>query len=69
MVPLCFNIGMGNFQSSSVLRFHRARDYTSAGDAFLLWDKARVDGQLVEVAGLLRRRQAEKALYLTQEAM
>jgi lysozyme len=65
MVSLCFNIGRGNFQSSSVLRFHRERDYTSAADAFLLWDKSHVNGQLEEVPGLLRRRQAEKALYST----
>jgi len=69
MVSLCFNIGRGNFQSSRVLRFHLARDYTSAADAFLLWDKGHVNGQLVEVQGLLNRRQAEKDLYSTQDAM
>ena len=69
MVSLCFNIGRGNFQSSSVLRLHVARDYTSAADAFLLWDKSHVDGQLVEVQGLLNRRRAERDLYLTQDPM
>ena len=69
MISLCFNIGSGNFRTSSVLRFHLARDYTSAADSFLLWDKAHGDGQLVEVPGLLRRRQAERDLYLTQDAM
>lgn len=69
MVSLCFNIGRGNFQSSSVLRFHLAGDYTSAANAFLLWDKGHVNGQLVEVQGLLNRRQAERDLYLTQDAM
>lgn len=68
MVSLCFNIGSGNFKSSSVLRFHLEHDYTSAADAFLLWDKAHVNGQLVEVQGLLNRRTAEKALYSTQDA-
>jgi lysozyme len=69
MVSLCFNIGSGNFRTSSVLRFHLARDYTSAADAFLLWDKSHVNGQLVEVQGLLNRRRAERDLYLTQDAM
>jgi lysozyme len=69
MVSLCFNIGSGNFKTSSVLRFHLARDYASAADAFLLWDKSHVDGQLVEVQGLLNRRRAERDLYLTQDAM
>lgn len=68
MVSLCFNIGTGNFRTSSVLRFHLARDYTTAADKFLLWDKATEDGHLVEVPGLLRRRQAERDLYLRQDA-
>jgi lysozyme len=68
MVSLCFNIGAGNFQTSSVLRFHLAKDYNSAADAFLLWDKAHVDGQLVVVKGLLNRREGEKELYLTSDA-
>jgi lysozyme len=67
MVSLCFNIGSGNFRSSSVLRLHLAQDYANAADAFLLWDKATVDGQLVVVQGLLNRRQAEKTLYLTPD--
>ena len=69
MVSLCFNIGSGNLRTSSVLRFHLARDYTSAADAFLLWDKSHVNGQLVEVQGLLNRRRAERDLYLAQDAM
>jgi lysozyme len=44
-----------------------AQDYANAADAFLLWDKATVDGQLVVVQGLLNRRQAEKTLYLTPD--
>jgi lysozyme len=68
MVSLCFNIGPANFRSSSVLRFHRARNYEAAAGAFLLWDKATVDGALVEVQGLLNRREAEKALYLAAVA-
>lgn len=67
MVSLCFNIGRGHFKSSSVLRFHLARDYTSAADAFLLWDKADVNGQLQVVEGLQRRRKAEKELYSTPD--
>jgi lysozyme len=40
MVSLCFNIGSGNFRTSSVLRLHRAGNPAAAADAFLLWDKA-----------------------------
>lgn len=64
MVSLCFNIGSGNFRSSSVLRDHRAGDFDKAADAFLQWNKARVQGVLQPVAGLTRRRTAERELYL-----
>lgn len=67
MTDLCFNIGIGNFRQSSVLRLHRAGQYDAAADAFLLWDKAHVDGVLQEVDGLLRRRKAERLMYLSQD--
>ena len=68
MVSLCFNIGSGNFRTSSVLRLHRAGNPAGAADAFLLWDKAYVNGELQEVEGLKRRRQREKELYLAPDA-
>jgi GH24 family phage-related lysozyme (muramidase) len=40
------------------------RNRTKDLDAFLMWDKAHVDGQLVEVNGLKNRRSAERTLYL-----
>lgn len=64
MVSLAFNIGPTAFAGSSVLKFHRANDKIAAADAFLTWDKAHVNGRLQQVDGLLRRRQAERALYL-----
>lgn len=60
MVSLSYNIGLGNFEKSSVLRFHNAGQYAQAADAFLLWDKAA--GQVM--AGLVRRRHQERELYL-----
>lgn len=68
MVSLCFNIGSGNFRTSSVLRLHRAGNPAAAADAFLLWDKAHVNGVLQEVEGLRRRRQRERDLYLARAA-
>lgn len=65
MVSLCFNVGSGNFKKSSVLRFHLQGDFTGAADAFTLWDKAHVDGELVVVEGLHERRMRERTLYLT----
>jgi lysozyme len=65
MVSLCFNIGSGNYRSSTVLRDHRAGNYAPAADAFLLWNKATINGVLTPVAGLTARRTAERQLYLS----
>lgn len=64
MVSLAFNIGVAAFRSSSVLAHHRGGLTMTAADNFLLWDKAHIDGVLIEVPGLLARRQAERAQYL-----
>jgi lysozyme len=64
MVSLCYNIGAANFRTSTVLRDHRAGSYPAAGDAFLLWNKATIDGVRTPVTGLTNRRTAERALYL-----
>ncbi len=55
-----YNVGIGNFRSSTLLKDLIAGDYDSAADQFLVWDH--VDG--VPNAGLLRRRQAERELFL-----
>lgn len=65
MVSLCFNIGAGNFLNSTVLKCHSAGQYPTAAAAFLLWGKVTESGKLVTSDGLIRRRQAERALYLT----
>jgi lysozyme len=68
MVSLCFNIGWGNFRTSSVLRQHLARNPAAAADAFLMWDKAHVNGELQVVQGLRNRRERERDLYLAPGA-
>ena len=60
MVSLAFNIGLGAFGKSTVLRQHRAGNAKLAAAAFLMW--VRAGGRVLP--GLLRRRQAERALYL-----
>jgi lysozyme len=59
MCALAYNIGRGAFLRSSVARFHKAGNQAAAADAFLMWNKARG----VVLAGLTRRRKAERALY------
>jgi lysozyme len=67
MVSLCFNIGAAGFLKSTVLRMHKAGRKMEAANAFSLWRKATVDGQLVDLPGLIRRRNEEANLYLTPD--
>jgi lysozyme len=59
LVSLAFNIGLGAFNRSSVLRHHKAGNKPGAEASFLLWNKA--GGRVLP--GLTRRRNAEAALY------
>jgi lysozyme len=63
MICLAYNIGLGNFAKSSVLRLHKQDRFALAADAFLMWNKA--GGKVL--AGLTRRRGEERALYLTPD--
>lgn len=60
MVSLAFNVGLGNFRKSSVLRHFNAGKDNEAANAFLMWNKA--GGKVL--AGLTRRREGERALFL-----
>jgi len=59
MVSLAYNIGVGAFEGSTVLRKHKAGDYAGAAAAFGMWVKN--DGKTMP--GLVRRRAAEAKLY------
>jgi len=67
-VSLAYNIGPGAFLSSTALRKFNAGDKAGAADAFLLWNKGTVNGKKVVLNGLVRRREAERALFLTPAA-
>jgi lysozyme len=60
-VSLAYNIGSGAFKKSSALRHFNAGDKAKAADAILMWNKA--GGKVL--SGLVRRRAAERALFLT----
>ncbi|MBV6820372.1 lysozyme [Rahnella sp. PD12R] len=62
LVSFTFNLGVGNLKSSTLLRVLNARQYQDAANEFLRWDKA--GGK--QVAGLTRRRTAERALFISQ---
>jgi lysozyme len=60
LVSLTFNIGVGAFKKSTVLRELNDSHIQAAADAFLMWNKA--GGQVNK--GLANRRAAERALFL-----
>jgi|SRR5271163_2191572 len=68
MLSLAYNIGQQAFSTSTVLRDFNGGDLQGAANAFLLWDKGHVNGQLVVIPGLLNRREAEQAIFLTPDA-
>lgn len=64
LVSFTYNVGVGALQGSTVLRKLNSGDYQGAADALLSWNKGRVNGELVELKGLTRRRNAERDLFL-----
>jgi lysozyme len=62
---LAFNIGLQNFRRSAVLRYVNEGSLLQAGCAFDLWRKAEFEGETIVVDALVRRRAAEKTLFLT----
>lgn len=59
MVSLAYNIGLGNFRGSTLLKKHKARDYAGAQAQFAVWNKAA--GKVMK--GLINRRADEAKLY------
>ena len=68
LVSFAFNAGVTALQKSTLMRKLLAGDLLGAADQFLVWNKARNgQGVLIELAGLTRRRRAERALFLGQD--
>lgn len=59
-----YNVGTGAVESSTLLRKLNAGYYVGAADELLRWDKATVQGHLVELDGLKSRRGLERAIFL-----
>ena len=59
-----FNVGIYGLQSSTLLRKLNAGDYLGAANEFPRWNKATIRGIKRPLAGLTRRREAEKQLFL-----
>ena len=65
LVCFVYNVGEANFKSSTLLKIINKGDMEGAADQFIRWNKARVNGAMVELKGLTRRRLAERDLFLS----
>lgn len=61
LVDFSFNVGPGNLEISTLRRRLLRGDYLGAADQFQRW----VYAQGIKLPGLVRRRQAERNLFLT----
>ena len=59
MVSLAYNIGVGNFSKSTLLKKVNSGDFDGASNEFLKWNKSGSK----ELLGLTRRREREKDLF------
>ncbi len=66
LVSFAFSVGAEAFGKSQVLRRTNAGDYVAAACAMDAWRKSDVSGELVIIDALVRRRTAEKALFLKE---
>jgi len=61
LVSISFNFGLGNLQRSTIRMRANRGDWAGAAEAFMSWSKA--GGKVLP--GLVRRRKAEIALFLS----
>lgn len=68
LTSFAFNLGERALAASTLRKKLNAGNYRAAADEFLKWNKARdpQTGLLRPLAGLTRRRQAERALFLSE---
>ncbi len=68
LVSLAWNIGEEAFRQSDVLKYVNSGEMLAAAESFAAWRKARIDGHLIVLDALVRRRAAEKHLFLSHPA-
>lgn len=67
LLSLVYNIGLGAFVGSTLLRLFNTGDVSGAADQFSRWNKGHVDGRITVLPGLTRRREAERTLFLAPD--
>jgi GH24 family phage-related lysozyme (muramidase) len=63
LVSFVYNIGGGNFRKSTLLRLLNQGNYGAVPTEMKKWTKARQNGNLVDLPGLVKRRAAEAELF------
>ena len=61
LLDFVYNLGVGNFRSSTLLKKLNDSDYRGAADELLRWNKS--GGKVLD--GLTKRREAERDLFLS----
>lgn len=66
LVSFTYNLGAHRLKNSTLRRLLNAEDYVGAANEFPKWNKGRdpKSGALVSLAGLTKRRAAERALFI-----
>lgn len=67
LADFVFNIGDGNFATSTLLRKLNAGNYAAVPAELRRWTKGRVNGVLTELPGLVKRREANVKLWNSTE--
>lgn len=65
LASFVFNLGEGNLKASTLLKELNVGDYAGAAGEFDKWVKATVNGEKVTLPGLVKRRKAEKELFMS----
>jgi len=65
LVSFCYNLGSGSLQISTLRSKLNHGDYDGAAEQFPRWVYARVNGALIKLPGLVKRRNAEMGLFLS----
>jgi lysozyme len=64
LVSFAFNIGLANFAKSDVLRYLNQGQPVAAALSMHAWRRAKVNGRIIVIDALVRRRAAEAAMFL-----
>ena len=68
LAAFTFNVGVGNFAGSTLLRLLNRGDYAAVPAELMRWNKGRVGGRAIVLPGLTRRRAQEAKLFRTPDS-